>query len=115
MIDDKFKIIINEESIALGKLSISRILDKTDEDNPQIKIKGLFSTHKYYEDIFTLETERYRIEGIEVIREDFGSTSFDIVYTFEATDLKIIGGESFLEDEDIQRKEEIIYGGENVK
>jgi len=113
MIDDKFKVIINEELIALGKLSISRTLDKTDEDNPEIKIRGLFSTHKYYEDIFTLETERYRLEGIEVTREDFGSTSFDIVYNFEATNLKIIGGESFLEDENIQKREKVIYGGED--
>ena len=56
---------VNNELVVKGKVSITR---KRTEEN-EIIIYGSFMTHIYYEEIKTLETERYLITGIDVGEE----------------------------------------------
>lgn len=75
------KVIINNRINANGKISVSRTLN---EEKNGFIITGVFSSHLYYEDIKTLETSRFKISGIEVYQESFGSDDYDIVYSFVA-------------------------------
>lgn len=47
-----------------------------------IRRVGLLKTHKYIEEIDSIECKRFRIEGIEVYAESFGSTDEFILYQF---------------------------------
>lgn len=82
------KIILNDEFEVNGKLSISRTLN---EQGDGFIVTGTFATHLYIEDIHTLESPRYKVYGVEVFQEMFGSDDYDIVYNFQATILKIKG------------------------
>ena len=70
---------VNNELVVKGKVSITR---KRTEEN-EIIIYGSFMTHIYYEEINTLETERYLITGIDVYEEMYGSDDYNIIYNFE--------------------------------
>lgn len=74
-------IIINDEMRAKGKLSISRA---PNEDRTGFIVTGAFATHMYYENIISLESPRYRVSGIDVFEESFGSDDYDIIYRFVA-------------------------------
>lgn len=80
------KIIVNNEIKANGKVSVSRTIN--DEKDGFI-IGGVFSSHLYYENITSLETERFIIEGIEVYQENFGSDDYDILYNFVAKKFRL--------------------------
>lgn len=82
------KILLNDEFEMNGKLSISRTLN---ESGDGFIVTGTFATHLYIEDIHTLESARYKVYGVEVFQEMFGSDDYDIVYNFQATMLKIKG------------------------
>lgn len=73
---------VNTEKFVNGRLTIER--EKFQNDNNEIHVitKGLFTTHEYFEEIHTLESERYLLQGIEVIKENFGSNDYDIGYEF---------------------------------
>lgn len=78
---------INTEIFVNGKCSITRISDPTEVDEFNTSTVGILSTHPYFEDIHTIETERYLLTGVEVQQEDFGSNDYNIKYTFTAEDL----------------------------
>lgn len=103
------KIIINNENEVNGKLSISRRL----VSNDNIEVTGQLATHRYFEEIDYIESERYILTGVKIIEEEFGSNDFDILYTFKAKYLDIKGGETNLPEyviEEIEKKE---YFNEN--
>lgn len=79
-------IIVNNKVKAKGKVSVSRSLN---EEKDGFVITGAFSSHLYYEDIKTLETSRFKISGIEVYQESFGSDDFNINYYFIAKKFKL--------------------------
>lgn len=81
-------IMINDELKVNGKLSISRQLN---EEGDGFIITGSFATHLYIEDIHMLESPRYKLYGVEVFQEMFGSDDYDIVYNFQAISLEIKG------------------------
>lgn len=74
-------IIINNELSAKGKLSVSRAIN---EDKSGFIISGVFASHMYYENIISLETSRFKLSGVEVFEESFGSDDYDILYRFVA-------------------------------
>lgn len=74
-------IIVNNRINAKGKLSVSRTLN---EERNGFIITGVFASHLYYEDIKSLETGRFKVSGVEVYQESFGSDDYDILYHFVA-------------------------------
>ena len=75
------KIIINNRFSANGKVSVERMLNETKDG---FIIAGIFASHLYYEDIKSLESNRFKISGIQVYKESFGSDDYDILYHFMA-------------------------------
>lgn len=103
---------VNNELVVKGKVSITR---KRTEEN-EIIIYGSFMTHIYYEEIKTLETERYLITGIDVYEEMYGSDDYNIIYNFKAKDIKILGTvikeygiSTIVDPEEMDRIEDIMY------
>ena len=78
------KIIINNEVRANGKLSATRTLN---EERNGFIVSGVFASHLYYENIKTLESERFALSGVEVYQEAFGSDDYNILYYFTAKKL----------------------------
>lgn len=100
------RICLNEDVVLNGRLSITRTLL---EDNKTVVITGVLATHYYIEEIKTLETYRYKLEGVEVYSESFGSDDFDIIYNFKAKELINRFGSSNLSEKEIMKYEEEIY------
>jgi hypothetical protein len=98
------KIIINGVRTVNGKLSA-----EIENVNGELVCTGSFITHRYFEDIMKLESERYVFRNVEIIRESFGSNDFNILYTFTADDWTIKGGETNLPEEVIEHIERDIY------
>lgn len=80
------KIIINNEIRANGKLSVSRAIN---EEETGFIISGIFATHLYYEDIKTLDSNRFSLSGVKVYQESFGSDDYDILYHFTAKSMHL--------------------------
>ena len=102
------KIIINKNKEVKGKLSISRALTEDDE----IIIGAILTTHRYFEEITEIESERYHLTDVKIIKEDFGSNDFDIQYTLIAKDLEIKNGDTNLPNKVIEMIEKDIYKSE---
>lgn len=75
------RIIINNRYSANGNLSVSRTLNETKDG---FIITGIFASHLYYEDIKSLESERFKVSGVNVYQESFGSDDYNILYYFIA-------------------------------
>lgn len=74
-------IIINNRIVSKGKLSVSRTLNETKDG---FIITGTFASHLYYEDIKSLESNRFKVSGVQVYEEGFGSDDYNIIYNFVA-------------------------------
>lgn len=83
-----YNIIINDKIETLGLITF-RI---TKQGDSLIK-EGLLKTHLYIEEIDSLECSRFRLEGIDVYAESFGSTDIFNLYqfTYEYFDIKELG------------------------
>lgn len=73
---------VNTEKFVNGRLTVAREKMQISDNESSIIIKGLFTTHDYFEEIHTLESERFLLQGIEVVKESFGSNDYDIGYEF---------------------------------
>lgn len=74
-------IIINNRVSANGNLSVARTLNETKDG---FIITGVFASHLYYEDIKSLESNRFKVSGVQVYQESFGSDDYNILYHFVA-------------------------------
>lgn len=74
-------IIINSRIVSKGRLSVSRTLNETKDG---FIITGMFASHLYYEDIKSLESNRFKVSGVQVYEESFGSDDYNILYHFVA-------------------------------
>lgn len=101
-------IIINKHHKVKGRLSISRGLTENDD----IIIGAILTTHRYFEEIKEIESERYHLTDVKIIKEDFGSNDFDIQYTLVAQDLEIKNGETNLPIDVIEAIEKEMYKDE---
>ena len=77
---------VNKEKFVKGKLTIERSAIEI-EGELTIETRGIFTTHDYFEEIHTLESERYLLQGITVYKESFGSNDYDIGYEFMVKNL----------------------------
>lgn len=80
---------VNKEIFVEGKLTVERTLVKGENNSNRVIISGGFTTHDYFEEIQTLESERYLLQNVEVHKEYFGSNDYDIGYEFIAGNLTI--------------------------
>lgn len=103
------KIILNGDKEIKGLLTASRKL--TEDGN--IFISGELLTHRYIEDIYAIKTERYEFLDVTVHAEEFASNDFMIRYEFFAKAVNIIGGESNLPIEIINKIEEEYFKNES--
>jgi hypothetical protein len=101
-------ILINDETLVKGKLSITRRADYSVIPT-RVEVIGRLATHKYFEEIDQIDTERYSIKDITVSQESFGSEDFNIIYDFTSEDFSINGGESILSKEEIEKTESKLY------
>lgn len=82
------EIILNGAVVAKGAVSTA-LYNKIEYDDfgdvsQDITIKGILETGYYLQDINTIETNRYYIEGVTVLEEHYGSSENKIVYVFQA-------------------------------
>ena len=77
---------INNKIVAKGRLSIVRSVDFSKKP-PILTIEGKLATHRYLEEINSIESERFFLYGVKVFQESFGSEDFDIIYSFTANSL----------------------------
>lgn len=83
-----YKIIINDKINTLGLITF-----QIRKEGDSLIKEGLLKTHLYIEEINTLECNRFRLEGIDVYAEAFGSTDVFNLYnfTYELFDIKETG------------------------
>ena len=83
-----YKIIINGEINTLGLITF-----QIRKEGDSLIREGLLKTHLYIEEIDSLECNRFRIEGIDVYSEAFGSTDIFNLYrfTFISFEIKELG------------------------
>ena len=83
-----YKIIINDEINTLGLITF-----QIRKEGDSLIKEGLLKTHLYIEEINSLECDRFRLEGIDVYAEAFGSTDVFNLYsfTYELFDIKETG------------------------
>lgn len=84
------KIKVNTEEFVKGRMSLNRTIVGTDE-NGEVKLSqtGILETHKYFEEISILESERYYVTGVTVTSESFGTNDYNISYAFNFDNLVI--------------------------
>lgn len=91
------RITINDNITVNGKLTFRRTLvikkDANGNEMPSFEIEGVLATHLYFEQIRSLQTPRFRIDGVQVYEEDFGSDDYNILYHFTADVIDILGVE----------------------
>ena len=73
-----YNIIINDSIESLGLITFR--ISKDANDN--LIREGYLKTHLYIEEITSLECSRFRLEGIDVYSESFGSTDIFNLYQF---------------------------------
>lgn len=91
------RIKINKDKFVEGRFTVKQKLIEAKEKNEKdelvtvqkLIIHGIFSTHDYIEELDTLESERYLIQGINVFEEAFGSNDYEITYEFFADSIKV--------------------------
>ena len=76
-----FKVEVNEAFETYGLISFN-----IRQEGDMLIREGIFKTHLYIQEIDSLECDRFKIVGINVISEGFGSTDPFIVYYFEFED-----------------------------
>lgn len=91
-----YKIIINDTIETLGLITF-----QIRKQGDSLIKEGLLKTHLYIEEINTIECNRFRLEGIDVYAESFGSMDIFNLYnfTYEYFDIKEIGDN--LNEEDL--------------
>ena len=89
-----YNIIINEEIETLGLITFQI----TKQGNSLIT-EGLLKTHLYIEELLSLECDRFKLNGIDVYTEAFGSTDIFNLYKFTFSEFIIKDtGENLEED-----------------
>lgn len=107
------QMLINGERVILGALTVKRGINMNGE-NQEMFLGGQLATHRYFEEIKTIKTERMILRGVYVFEESFGSEDHEIIYTFSAASVDLIGGESHLTTDEIIALEKTMYKGEST-
>ena len=95
----------NEEIQAEGKMTF-KVSKAIKEDGTETMVcLGQLATHKYFEEITKIETDRFILENIEVTDETFGTNDFNILYEFEVHNYGWTIKEDYLSEKTIKRIE----------
>ena len=70
---------------------------------------GQLTTHKYFEEITKIESDRFVLENVEVTDETFGTNDFNILYDFQVNDFGWSIKEDYLSQEAINAIEKDEY------
>lgn len=99
----------NEEILVNGRMTfkVSKAIDENGDDT--MICLGQLTTHKYFEEIKKIETDRFILENIEVTDETFGTNDFDILYDFQVHNFGWHIKEDYLSEETIKQIEENEY------
>ena len=82
---------INNNLTVEGSFTMNKTLIEKEDGKLGFAINGVLSTHLYFEDITNIETERYKVEGINVYQERYGSDDYNIIYEFSAENIEVKG------------------------
>ncbi|MCY7866086.1 hypothetical protein P8918_13655 [Bacillus spizizenii] len=82
------KLKINSKDTIEGKLTVNRTLVESAEGS-KIVVEGALKTKEYIEEILSIDSPRFSIDGINVIQESFGSEEPEILYSFTAESLTV--------------------------
>ena len=95
----------NEEIQVEGRMTF-KVSKAIKEDGTDTMIcLGQLATHKYFEEITKIETDRFILENVEVTDETFGTNDFNILYEFEVHNYEWTIKEDYLSEETIKRIE----------
>lgn len=99
----------NEELLVNGRMTfkVSKAIDE--HGNETMVCLGQLTTHKYFEEIRRIETDRFILENVEVTDETFGTNDFDILYDFQVHNFGWHVKDNYLSDETIKKIEQIEY------
>ena len=70
---------------------------------------GQLTTHKYFEEITKIETDRFVLNNVEVTEETFGTNDFNILYEFQVNNYGWDIKEDYLSEETIKAIEKEEY------
>lgn len=70
---------------------------------------GQLTTHKYFEEITKIESDRFVLENVEVTDETFGTNDFNILYDFQVNNFGWSIKEDYLSQEAINAIEKDEY------
>lgn len=95
----------NEEIQVEGRMTF-KVSKAIKEDGTDTMIcLGQLATHKYFEEITKIETDRFILENVEVTDEIFGTNDFNILYEFEVHNYGWTIKEDYLSEETIKKIE----------
>lgn len=95
----------NEEIQVEGRMTF-KVSKAIKEDGTDTMIcLGQLATHKYFEEITKIETDRFILENVEVTDETFGTNDFNILYEFEVHNYGWTIKEDYLSEETIKKIE----------
>ena len=77
-------IIINNQFEALGEMSVKQY-----KQGAEIVVEGILQLNRYFDDIETIKTDCFMLNGVDVQSEAFGTTDKVVIYTFKAKTLNI--------------------------
>lgn len=84
------KILINGDYTIEGKFSFDVSLDRTQKPALLI-INGALETADFIDEVTSIENKFYKLEGIRLLTESYGSEDRTAIYSFSATDYSIKG------------------------
>ncbi len=96
-------LLINNEKTVLGMVTAERVLEEyVNEKNiscHRVITTGVLDSQSYIEEIEIIESDRYKISGITVVKEVFGSEDNRISYYFVAEKIEILNNDIYIEFE----------------
>lgn len=102
----------NEEIEVQGRMTFESVRN----EEGGLSTYGQLVTHKYIDGIDKIESSRYILKTVNVIREVFGTNDFNILYEFRLDDgFEYYVKEDTLTDEEIKKIQDEEYFDEDSK
>lgn len=86
---------------------VSKVVDENGDES--MVCFGQLTTHKYFEEITKIETDRFVLNNVEVTEETFGTNDFNILYEFQVNNYGWDIKEDYLSEETIKAIEKEEY------
>lgn len=100
----------NDEIFEVNGRMTFKVSKAIDEDGDETMLCfGQLTTHKYFEEITKIETDRFILENVEVTDETFGTNDFNILYDFQVNNYGWDIKEDYLSKEAIEAIEKEEY------